>query len=214
MTCFVTLFPEDDRSKTACLASKELSTKRYLDVEFSRIFIYNQKLFITDKDGTCTPHRRFIDFQTTIGSYVFCIEVDENQHKYYDPMDEEERIMQIYENTDRKLVFIRFNPDDYKRNGVTKKTLLKDRFPVLRDKIEEVIDRIEHGDGYSEWLTEIKLFFDDHTAIKKTKAVKAKRSTPSKQCKGTTVKGNRCKRKTKIGNYCNSHRKLVLLCKS
>nr|QBK93382.1 MAG: endonuclease [Pithovirus LCPAC404] len=165
-------------------------------------------MFIADKDDTCTPHRRFIDFQTIIGSYVFCIEVDENQHKYYDPMDEEKRIMQIYENADKKLIFIRFNPDNYIRNEITKKTPLKDRFLVLGEKIKEVIDIIEYGDGYNKWFTEINLFFDDHTATKKprkTKAVKVKRSTPSVQCEGTTLKGIRCKRKTKIGIYCNFH---------
>ena len=210
-TCFVELFPEDDRSKTAFLAREELNTKRYLDTEFSGTFIYNRQLFIANKDNTCTPHRRFIDFQTTIGTYVFCIEVDENQHKNYDPIDEEERIMQIYENANRKLIFIRFNPDNYIRNGITKKTLLKDRFQILGDKIREVIDRIEHGDGYDKWFTEIKLFFDDCEITKKSRktiTVKTNRSNPSVQCEGTTIKGNKCKRKTKRGNYCNYHQKI------
>ncbi len=159
-SCFVKFFTDDPRSKTAWIATKELKVLRYLTNEFPNIFIHDRRLFIADRDNACTPHNRRIDFQTEVDNYILCIEVDENQHKRYDPIDEEKRIMQIYENADRKLVFIRFNPDNYKQNGITKKTPLKSRFPVLGDKIREMIDRIKNGNGYDSWYTEIKMFFD------------------------------------------------------
>ncbi len=93
VTCFVYLFQDDPRSKTAWIASKELKVLRYLTNEFPDMFIHDRRLLIFNKNDTCTPHNRRIDFQTVVDSYVFCVEVDENQHKWYDPMDEENRIM-------------------------------------------------------------------------------------------------------------------------
>ncbi len=199
-TCFVELFPSDPRAKTAHLASKELKVLRYLIKEFPDTFIHNKKLFIADRDNTCTPHNRRIDFQAEIDSYVLCIEVDENQHKYYDPLDEEKRIMQIYENADKNLIFIRFNPDNYIENGITKKTPLDKRLPLLRDMINKVIDIIKHGEGYNNWYTEIKMFFG--CAITKHR----KNDEQKIVCSGITRKKNPCKREMKNGNkFCRDH---------
>ena len=65
-TCFVELFPEDDRSKTAFLAREELNTKRYLDTEFSGTFIYNRQLFIANKDT---------------GGLLYSAELDDSDYK-------------------------------------------------------------------------------------------------------------------------------------
>ncbi len=195
--CFVDLFPNHSRSKTAKLASKELKTKTYLVQEFPNKFIHNKKLFITDKDKFCTSYDRRIDFQIEVKDYVVCVEVDERQHKGYDPLDEELRIMQIYENAGKNLVIIRLNPDSYTQNGKLKKTPLKDRFTVLRDTINEVIDKINNGNGYNNWLTEIKLFFDDATKQVKKDITR---------CSGLTRKNKQCKNKVKKeGDFCHQH---------
>ena len=39
-------------------------------------------------------YTRRIDFQSEVKNVVLRIEVDENQHTSYDPLDEEKRIMQ------------------------------------------------------------------------------------------------------------------------
>ena len=89
------------------------------------------------------------------------LEVDEHQHKWgYDPKDEEKRIMQIYENADRNLVFIRFNPDKYKEKGKWSRTPISKRYIALAKKIEEIIEKIERNE-FTEWFTEIKMYFDD-----------------------------------------------------
>ncbi len=202
-TCFVELFPDDPLTKTAYIANKELNVLRYLTETFPDVFIHNHRLLITDRDNTCTQHNRRIDFQTAIGKYVFCIEVDENQHKWYNPIDEEKRIMQIYENADRKMVFIRFNPDNYKQGGKLKKTPLKKRLIPLRNKIKEIIDRIENGEGYNKWFTEIKMFFDDSEAVKN----RIQNNESKHTCAGITRKKEPCK--NKISNddkFCYHHR--------
>ena len=68
--------------------------------------------------------------------------------------------MKIYENADRNLVFIRFNPDKYKMNGKWKRTPMQKRYIALAKKIEEVLDKIERNE-FTEWYTEIKMYFDD-----------------------------------------------------
>ena len=128
--CYVELFPDDDLSKLAHLASKELNCKKFLDSRFPGLFVHNRRLILTEKDKSA--HNRRIDFQSSIKKTVLGLEVDEHQHKWgYDPKDEEKRIMQIYENADRNLVFIRFNPDKYKENGKWRRTPILKRYIAL-----------------------------------------------------------------------------------
>ena len=114
---------------------KELNCKKFLDSRFPNQFIHNRKLILSDRSNACTPpHNRRIDFQTEMKNVVLGIEFDENQHKGYDPLDEKERIMQIYENADRNLVFIRFNPDKYNENGKWRRTPMQTRYLKLAKK--------------------------------------------------------------------------------
>ena len=99
-------------------------------------------------------------FQVRLDNYVVAIEVDEFQHKRYDFEDEEKRILQIYEDADCKLVFIRFNPDSFKINKVKQNVPIEYRYEKLKRTIYEVFYMIEQ-EKYSEWLTEIKLYFDE-----------------------------------------------------
>ena len=47
------------------------------------------------------------------------IEVDENQHIEYDCSCQNKRIMELSQDVGhRPIVFIRFNPDNYKKNGI------------------------------------------------------------------------------------------------
>nr|QBK93002.1 MAG: endonuclease [Pithovirus LCPAC403] len=163
MRCFIHLFPDDERSKNACLPTKELRVKQYLDEVYPNKFIHDKVIQI--EDSQCTPFNRRADFQTIIGNHILTIEVDERQHKYYDPIDEERRLMEICESAGLNLVCIRFNPDSYRVNGQLIDTNAKSKYPTLKKTIDRVIDRIEHGNGYDRWLTEIKLFYDDNPPI-------------------------------------------------
>ena len=48
---------------------------------------------------------------------MLCIEVDENQHKYYDKDDEEARYNDVYMGFSGKFIFIRYNSDSF-RSGI------------------------------------------------------------------------------------------------
>ena len=197
--CFVKLFSDDPRSKTAHLSNKQLNVRRYINTEFPGLFIYEKQLIIADEEKGCSTFNRRIDFQTEFDNCVLIIEVDENQHKYYDVKDEEIRIMQIYQNAGKYLVIIRFNPDNYKINGIIKKTKMSKRYEVLKDTINDLIDKIKNGYKFDEWRTEIKLFFDDESEIKDDTSI---------CCSGFSKSANRqCKNKVgKESMFCYRHK--------
>nr|QBK93477.1 MAG: endonuclease [Pithovirus LCPAC404] len=197
--CFVKQFPDDPRSKTAHLPTKQINVRRYTDTEFPDLFIYNKQLFIADRKEKCTFPRRHIDFQTEFDSCVLIIEVDENQHKYYDMKDEKVRIIQIRQMAGKDLVIIRINPDKYIKNGEIKNPKISTRYEVLKDTINDLIDKIKSGYKFDERITEIKLFFDDESEIKPDTSVRC--SGFSKGAK------RRCKNKVgKEGMFCREHK--------
>ena len=197
--CFVDLFPNDPRSKTAHLPTKELEVRQQINADFPNIFIYGKQLFIADREEKCTSLNRFIDAQTEFKNCVLIIEIDENQHKYYDMKDEKLRIIQICQDAGKDLIVIRFNPDKYIEYGETRNPKMSKRYEVLKDKINEIIDKIKHGYKFDNWHTEIKLFFDDESKSKDDTDIR---------CSGFSKKAKRrCLRKVaKEGMFCHDHK--------
>ncbi len=198
-TCFIDLFPNDSRSKTAGLPIKEFEVRQQLNIAFPNRFIYGKQLVIADRKEKCTSLNRFIDAQTEFKNCVLIIEIDENQHKKYDLKDEKLRIVQIRQNAEKNLIVVRFNPDKYIENGEIKNPKMSKRYEVLKDKINEIIDKIKSGYKFDSQCTEIKLFFDDGSKIKDDTTI---------YCAGFS-KGakRRCIRKVaKEGMFCHSHK--------
>ncbi len=199
-TCFVDLFPNDPRSKTVNLPTKELQARQYLDAEFPNMFIYGKHVVIADRKKKCTSFNRLIDAQTEFDNCVLIIEIDENQHKYYNLKDEELRIAQIYQDTGKNLIIIRFNPDKYIENGKIKNPKMSIRYKVLKNRINDIIDKIENGYEFDSWYTKIKLFFDDDSKPKDDTAIR---------CAGfSKIAKRRCRNKvSKEGMFCHDHDK-------
>jgi len=155
--CYVNLFPDDPLSKTARLKSKELQVKAFLFEEFPDRFKHNKQLVI----GDCTfPHRRYIDFHCMIGDTLVAIEVDENQHRGYDKNDEELRINEILHNIgfDKKMVFVRFNPDRFTEKGKQKRVPIEKRLDKLKKTLSDIFEYLENHE-YEDIHTEFKLFY-------------------------------------------------------
>mgnify|MGYP001224982345 CR=1 FL=1 len=75
--------------------------------------------WIQDKtiDGGCSKRRP--DLCVDMGSHIIIIEIDEHQHTDYDTTCEQMRNMNLWEDVQcRPIVFIRFNPDKYTKNGL------------------------------------------------------------------------------------------------
>jgi hypothetical protein len=107
----------------------------------------------------CTSRRR-VDFWKLIGNTMLAIEVDENQHKYYNEKDEEIRYDDLFMHFSGKWIFIRFNPNTFKKSsGRIVNPRMEERLPHLLEMIDTQIDKIKREANKD--LIEIHtLFFD------------------------------------------------------
>jgi len=110
LRCFIYLFP--DKPITRNYKTKEYSVVEFIKTKFPHFD------FIADKiiSGGCS--RRRPDLFLDILYQIIIIEIDENQHTDYDCSCQNKRIMELSQDLGhRPIVFIRFNPDDYKKDG-------------------------------------------------------------------------------------------------
>ena len=107
--CFMHLFPD----KPVC---RNYKTKEFSVVEYVKT--KHPHPWITDKiTGGCS--RRRPDLLLDLIDQVIIVEIDENQHIEYDCSCENKRIMELSQDlAHRPIVFIRFNPDDYEKDGI------------------------------------------------------------------------------------------------
>jgi hypothetical protein len=108
--CYINLFPDKKISRN--YKTKEKTITDYINDKFKDIDITADKRIY---DG-CS--RRRPDIFIDIGYQIIIVEIDENQHKNYDCSCENKRIMEISNDVGhRPIIFIRFNPDDYEKDG-------------------------------------------------------------------------------------------------
>lgn len=147
LRCFIHLFPDEKISKNYKV--REQHFVDYLKENYKELFTFDKRI-----SGGCSKKRpdAYIDLFT----HVIVLENDENQHKNYEQVCENKRMMEIFEDfANRPIVFIRFNPDAYIDEHGNKhpssfkyhKTL---DVPVIRDKnewgnrlsvLKEIIDK-------------------------------------------------------------------------
>jgi len=108
--CYINLFPDKP-------VSRNYKTKEYSVVEYVKTKFPNFN-WIADKiiNGGCSKRRP--DLLLDLYYQLVIIEVDENQHTGYDCSCDNKRIMELSQDMGhRPIVFIRFNPDDYDKDG-------------------------------------------------------------------------------------------------
>lgn len=98
-------------------------------------------------EGGCCATKRRIDLRKLIGNTMLCIEVDENEHKYYIKHDEEIRYDNLFMDFSGKYIFIRYNPDAYKIGNVKKNPKFETRMTELKKMIDYHIQRIENEEN-------------------------------------------------------------------
>lgn len=157
--CFSNLFPDDPRVKTIKKKTKEIMVKNWLYQDGHIDFIHDKSIYITD----CKTNRR-IDFYKYIGdSHILCIEVDENQHRGYNPIDEELRYHELYPVLDKvyHMIYIRFNPDKYiGKSGKTLNPPIEKRLEFLSRRIRGMEEVIKIGKYTKELLYIKKLYYN------------------------------------------------------
>ena len=157
--CFVNLFPDDPRALAVGKKSKELQVMTHTFSKYSGF--KNDKPFYVDLEGGCCETKRRIDLRKLIGNTMLCIEVDENQHKYYIKEKEIERYNDLFMDFSGKYIFIRYNPDKYiDKLGKSKNPMFETRMEILEKSINKHIKRIENGENHD--LVEIHhLLYDE-----------------------------------------------------
>lgn len=110
MRCFIYTYPDKPLSRNYKV--KENEVVKYVLEKF-KDFTWKSDQIV--KDG-CSLKRP--DLLLDLGYQVINIEIDENQHKNYEEICENKRLMMISQDIQhRNLVLIRFNPDSYIENG-------------------------------------------------------------------------------------------------
>jgi len=107
LNCYIHLFPNESNSRN--YKTKEKTVSDFILKEFIEYsWISDKKI----EDG-CSKRRP--DLLLDLGYHIIIIEIDETQHKNYDEICENKRIMEISQDLGhRPIIFIRFNPDSYK----------------------------------------------------------------------------------------------------
>jgi hypothetical protein len=165
--CFSYLFP--DRP-----ISRNFKTKEGLVVKFIKE-LYPNYTWIFDKviENGCSLKRP--DIFLDLGYQILVIEVDENQHREYEDICENKRMMILSQDVNhRPIIFIRFNPDKYinkenknvpscfsitKATGALKVNNNKNwtyRLKLLKEKIDYWIDK-----ETNKTLELVQLFYDE-----------------------------------------------------
>ncbi len=77
-------------------------------------------------------------------------------------MNEDTRYDDLYMAFSGKWIYIRFNPDMYRtKDGNSKNPSLATRLAVLKDEIQQQMNRIERGEN-SELVERIYLYYDGY----------------------------------------------------
>jgi len=168
--CWRCYYFHNPSKKPKRLKVKEEEVINYLKQEFKDIEM------ITDKaltgDGLCLKNRP--DILINLNNHSIIVEIDEDQHKWYNPVCDEARINNIQEALNRPIIIIRFNPDAYIENGkkvkscfnIDKKTgmrtIPKNQEQKWNNRLEKLKETLAFSlENYKEEpIRIIKLFYD------------------------------------------------------
>jgi hypothetical protein len=165
-TCGLTYFIPNDRTKcNDCTDYTNPRVRHAKELRIKDVFDANGIVYASHDripEFACSKYRP--DY--VIDNLLFCIiiEVDENQHKSYAPECERGRMIQLHQDFGGKpLVFIRYNPDNYKdRNDKIIKggnTNIKREAHLLK-----LIERIKGEESVCP-LSVYYLFYDGYNSI-------------------------------------------------
>jgi hypothetical protein len=109
--CYIHIFP--DKPVVRNYKTKEKAVADFIIDKF------NKYKWVSDKTIHNGCSKRRPDLFLDLGYQIIIIEIDENQHVDYDCSCENKRIMELSQDVNhRPIIFIRFNPDDYIKDGV------------------------------------------------------------------------------------------------
>jgi hypothetical protein len=169
--CFMRVYPDEPVSRNYKI--KEMHVVTRVKERFPAVtWICDKRYDFAPMD--CASLRR-PDMYCHLGSHVLIVEIDENQHKEYDTTCDNKRLCDLYQDFGHTpIVFVRFNPDDYKDSDGQKVSSCfgYDKYGVCRikkskvkeleyrlDVMFEVIERCMRN-SIQKAITQKHLFFD------------------------------------------------------
>ena len=118
---------------------------------------YKYKLYDRIIDSQCTLQRP--DFMFECAGYCVVLECDENAHSNYGSKCERNRMINISQALGIKTIFIRYNPDKFKSDKITKELTKMQR----QIKLLKVLDEMLKKDHEKlEFLSVVYLFYDNY----------------------------------------------------
>ena len=157
--CFSNMFPDDPLTLNIRKKSKELKIRDFINENYAD-FIHDKPIIINNSCD-CTNRRR-IDFRKIIGNTMLAIEVDEFQHKRYDPKDEEARYNDMMMVFSGKWYYIRYNPDTYSDgNNNIQNPDVYTRLAHLKKTIDKAINTIINEKN-KELITIEYIYYDEN----------------------------------------------------
>lgn len=168
LNCFIHLFPNE-------LVAKNFKTKENSVVCFIKNEFPDLK-FIFDKPIKGGKSNKRPDILIELDHQCIIIEIDEDQHKKYEDICENKRIMEISKDLKFKnIVFIRFNPDGYidknknkipscwKINNVRILSIPKENKKKWEARLKELKEKIRYWikNKTTKVIEIIELFYDE-----------------------------------------------------
>jgi hypothetical protein len=153
-----------DYNNSLIVQRKEIIVLNYIKNKFPNLNIINNK-----SNGS----KKRPDILIKLKTYDIIIEVDENQHKGYDEINETERIKIWKSFSNRSIIMIRFNPDSYTSNNVTYKGITEDN-KIKNERLQVLCNCIQDNlnINFNEEIKIIKLFYDNYNQNEKINSEK------------------------------------------
>ena len=158
--CYLRNFPTTEKALNIRKNTWELKVRDFLIKAFPDIsFVHNKSLYV-GPECDC-DHKRRIDLRYHLNDTILAIEVDEHQHKDRDEEDEKNRYDDLYMVYSGKIIFIRFNPHPFRKNGSFLNLPFESRLSMLEDEINLHLQRITQGEN-TEPVEVHYLFYDEN----------------------------------------------------
>src|SRR5690606_7351879 len=131
-----------------------------------QFLINNNYKFIYDKPINDCNSKLRPDFLFKTLTHNIILEVDENQHKYYNEICECSRMINIAQIYMKPTYFIRYNPNQYKYNSKKVDYPINKRFDILKKSIDNAINLSPETIQNIGFVAMKQLFYDNFNESK------------------------------------------------
>jgi len=151
----------DPKTQKRYIKAHETEMKHWLDVNGYKYESHDKMI---DK-GACIRNRPDFIFESNSGSHYIVLEVDENQHKFSKNYSEDcecTRMVNISQALGMPTIFIRYNPDKFKKNKKSVDIKKSKRLNTLKTYLNCALEKHIEDVRDLGYLSFVQLFYDDY----------------------------------------------------